>query len=80
MILPVSQQSDLWLLVRAKAHLYRRADVLADFEAELITEAFGRVVLDGGPLTPAERQVVEAALEAMILAPRQDLTSMGQAA
>ena len=77
---PMRRQDARMLLVRANALLHRRAEVLAEFEAQTIREAHDRVVLNGGALSPAERQVIEAALEAMVMAGRQDLTDQGQAA
>lgn len=73
-------QDDGVLLVRASAHLHSRSEVLTDFEAATIREAFDRVILSDGVMSAAEREVVVAALEAMVLAPRQDLTDVGLAA
>lgn len=76
-----AHQDEKVLLIRANAHLFSRSDVLADFEIETIKEMHDRVVQCGGAaMTRAERAVVETALEAMVLAPRQDLTDKELAA
>ncbi len=78
---PVASKQDAGvLLVRANAHLFSRAEVLADFEIRVIREAHDRVVQRGGVITANERRVVEDALAAMVSAPRQDLTDKGLAA
>lgn len=68
------------LLIRANALAHLRAEVLADFELATVREAHDRVVFRGGVLTEAERQVVQEAVDAMLSAPRQDLTCEGLAA
>ncbi len=69
------------LLVRAFAWLHFRADVLSDFEIDLIREVHARRRRDpSSPVTPAELAVIEDAVAAMRSAPRQDLTSAGLAA
>ncbi len=75
-----ARQCDGVLLVRASAHMHNRGDCLADFERDTIREAFDRVVLSHGVMSADERRVVEQALEAMVLAGRQDLTDAGLAA
>lgn len=67
-------------LIRANALMFDRAEVLADFEREVIREAHDRVVLKGGVASAEEMRVVEDALEAMASAGRQDLTDKGLAA
>lgn len=76
---PVEPKGDVWVLTRAKALLWRRAEVLADFEADTIREAHARVAR-GGAMSAAERQVVEDATAAMLAAGTQDLTNAGLAA
>ena len=66
--------------LRANALMFYRAEVLADFERELIREVHDRIVLRTGVATASELQVVEDALAAMDAAGRQDLTDMGMAA
>ncbi len=78
--MPLKSQDPRWLLVRANSLVFQRGEVLADFERETIAEAHRRVVREDGVMTPAERQVVEDAVEAMIKAGRQDLTAAGLAA
>lgn len=77
---PVQPKGDVWALTRAKALLWRRDEVLADFEAETVREAYARVVVGGGVMSAGERQVVEDATAAMLAAGTQDLTSAGLAA
>lgn len=69
-------------IIRAHALTYSHADVLADFEIELIREVHGRIRRQGSirSVTPAEWQVIDDATEAMSRAPRQDLTAAGLAA
>lgn len=69
-------------IIRAHALTYSHADVLADFEIELIREVHGRFLGQGSTrsITPAEWQVIDDATEAMSRAPRQDLTAAGLAA
>lgn len=72
--------SEVILLIRANALLFSRAEVLADFEIETIRAAHDRRVLGGGSVTEAELRVVRDALDAMLAAPRQDLTDADLAA
>lgn len=72
--------ADTLLLIRANALMHSRGDVLADFEADLVREAHDRVVHGVGVLADAERVIVQDALDAMLAAPRQDLTAAGIAA
>lgn len=77
----MSATADAFLLVRAKSHLHRRAEVLADFEAETIRDTFDRVIVRRStPLSLEERRVVTDALDAMSAARTQDLTDKGLAA
>lgn len=64
-------------LIRANALLFYRGEVLADFEQQLIREAHGRVVRDGGVATPAEWAVIDAATEAMTSAGCQEPVMVG---
>lgn len=66
--------------IRANALMFYRAEVLADFERDLIREVHDRIVLRTGVATVSELQVIEDALAAMDAAGRQDLTDMGLAA
>lgn len=68
---------------QASSMLHQRREVLADFEAELIEEVRGRVLSDPAAVaavTAAEWRVIDDAMEAMLSAPRQDLTAAGLAA
>lgn len=71
MIPPLKRQDPRWLLIRARHLDISRGEVLAEFERTVIAEAHQRVVREGGVLTPAERQVVEDAVDAMVAAGRQ---------
>lgn len=71
------------LIKRARSLLWVRQDVLADFEIALINEVYSRVLANPASIravTAGEWCVIEDATEAMLAAPRQDLTAMGQAA
>lgn len=65
-------------LIRANALMFSKGEVLADFERDLLREVHGRP--DLRITTPAEWHVIDAAIEAMTAAPRQDLTDKGLAA
>lgn len=74
---------DLIQLVRVNALVYQRGEILADFEIEVIRDVHRRVVREKGyvsTVTDQEWLVIDGALEAMLRAPRQDLTNMGLAA
>lgn len=83
-VLAAPAQAELEVrIIRANALLFRRGDVLADFEADLIRSAHRRLVRSGdqpGQVTAAEWAVIDDAVEAMERAPRQDLTDAGLAA
>ena len=64
--------SDTSLLFRARMMMLGRRDVLADFEVETIRTADDRVRGGLGVVSPAERMVIQDALDAMIAAGRQD--------
>ena len=76
----MTSAADTLLVIRANALMHTRRDVLADFETETVREAHDRVVFGKGVMTTAERDVIQAALDAMQVAPRQDLTTAGLAA
>ena len=70
-------------LVRTRHLVHLRGEVLADFETALVEEVHRRVILERRNLasvTASEWLVLDGALEAMLRAPRQDLTDMGLAA
>lgn len=68
------------MIVTAHTLAYTRADVLADFELELVQDVYQRVQIGGGLPTAEEMRVIEDARAAMLAAPRQDLTAAGLAA
>lgn len=69
------------ILIRANALLHSRAEVLADFEQALVREVHDRVIYRAGAApTPAELDVINDALSAMLSAPTQSLTTAGLAA
>lgn len=64
--------------IRANALMFSKGDVLADFERSLVREVHDRP--DVEITTPCEWAVIDAAIDAMESAPRQDLTDAGLAA
>lgn len=76
----MTTKAEKLLLIRANSLMSARLEVLADFEAETVREVHDRVVYRGGVMSAAERTVVTDALDAMMTAPRQDLTDAGLAA
>lgn len=65
---------DLILLRRVRVYLLGRRSILSPFEVETIREADARVRAGLGGISPAERLVIQDALDAMVAAARQQVS------